>query len=119
MSEKKLRVTKVTLSTGKIVLLRELKISHSEEAAQLVSARSNGDINVLGIMMQKAMLQLLLFQIDGKTLTANQIEDLDSIFTIGEYGELLGVMGKIMGVDNGKKEPKLEFIAETVKQIAE
>ena len=102
----KTQVIKVTLTTGKVVLLKEMKISHTETAAQQVAAKSNGDQNVLQILMQKAILQLLIWQVDGKVLTGQQIEDLDSLFSVGEYGQLCKVLGKVMG-GNDVGEPEM------------
>jgi hypothetical protein len=106
----KTQVIKVTLTTGKVVLLTQMKISHTETAAQQVSAKANGDQNVLQILMQKAILQLLVWQVDGKVLTGAQKEDLDSVFTIGEYGQLCKVLAKVMGGSEvGEPEMSVAF----------
>jgi hypothetical protein len=106
-----MNVTKVTLSTKKVVLLRELKIKHTELAAQEVSSRAGGDANVLGLLMQKALVKQLIVQIDGKPVTSAELEDLDNLLTIGEYGQLLKVVRKLMGDDDSGKEPTLEVVS--------
>jgi hypothetical protein len=106
----KKQATKVTLSSGKIVLLRELKISDTELAAQEVASRANGDQLLMQVFMQKALLKNLLLQVDGKTVDAVEREDLDSLFTAAEYGQLISVMNKLSGGDDAKKEPGLEVV---------
>lgn len=110
----KLKVIKVTLSSGKIVYLRELKISDTETAAQMVALKANGDNNMLQVYMQKALLQLVLVAIADATgsrqaLSAMQKEDLDSLLTMGEYTQLLKVISKISGGDDMGKEAVLSF----------
>lgn len=106
-----MNVVKVTLSSKKVVLLRELKIKHTEFAAQEVSARANGDANVLGILMQKAILKQLIVQIDGKSVSPSDLEDLDNVLTMGEYSQLLSVVRKLMGDDAAGKEPTIEVVS--------
>lgn len=106
----KMNAIKVTLSTGKVVILRELKISHTELAAQEVAPRANGDANVLQLLMQKALLKNLLIQVDGKDLSAAEREDMDELFSIGEYSQLLKVVQKVSGGDESGKEARLEVV---------
>lgn len=104
------QVTKVTLSSGKVVLLSEIKISIVEQAAQQVAPRANGDANVLQFLMQKAMLQGVLYKINDKDVTAIEREDMDSLFTMAEYSQLLSVITKMSGGDDLGKQPKLEIV---------
>ncbi len=55
MSEQ-VSVYKVTLSSKKVVLLRELKIKHQELAAQAASPKSNGDTTLFALLSQKELL---------------------------------------------------------------
>lgn len=115
----KLSLIKVVLSSGKVALLREMKISDSEKAAQQVSSRANGDMNVLQMLMQKALVQILLVKISKdeketpRTVTGNEKEDMDSLFTMSEYGQLLKVIGKLSGAEDMGKEPRIEMVAQT------
>lgn len=113
-------LVKVVLSTGKVAFLRPIKISDTELAAQQVSVRANGDINVLQIMMQKALVQMLLMRTaaneteEPKTLTGNEKEDLDSVFDMSEYGQILRVVGKMSGIEEGAGKlgmPKMELVS--------
>jgi hypothetical protein len=109
MSQKQ-AVAKVTLSSGKIVLLRELRITDTEVAAQKVASRSQGDGNVLQVLMQKALLQLVLVQIDGKPVSETDKEDMNSLFNLQEYTQLLKVLQKMSGGDEMGKEVKIETV---------
>lgn len=104
-------VTKVVLSSKKEVLLREMKIKHTEQAAQAAAPRANGDSNVLGLLMQKELLKLLICQVDGKMPAASELEDMDDLFSISEYNQLLKVAAKLMGGDDMGKEPTTEVVA--------
>ncbi len=104
----KLSVHKVTLSTKKEVLLRELKISHQELAMQNAAQKAGDSPLLFAGSAQKEMLKVLLHSVDGKELTAAQREDLDSLFNFPEYMQLMDVMGKLMGTDE-KSKPKIEF----------
>jgi hypothetical protein len=102
---------KVTLSTGKIVLLRELRISDTENCAQACSGRSGGDANVLQIMMQKELLKTCIVQIDAHKPSLAEKEDMNSLFTMGEYGQLLKVLNKMMGSEEVGKSVQVETVS--------
>lgn len=108
----KVKCVKVTLSTGKVVLLREMKIRHTELAAQEVSPKSNGDANLLQILMNQALVKQLIFKIDEATPSQAELEDLDELFSIAEYSQLLKVVGKMAGGDSAGKsaEPLIEIV---------
>jgi hypothetical protein len=97
METKKPMAVKVTLSTGKVVLLRELKISHTEQAAQQVASKANGDSTLLQLLMQKQLVKNLLISIDDKALTPQEREGIDDLFSIGEYNQLLQAIREMTG----------------------
>ena len=113
----KLSLVKVVMSTGKVAFLTTMKIGTTEQAAQMVASKAGGDQNVLQIMMQKALLQLLLIKVgdseeaEPRTVTGNEKEDLDSLFTMVEYAQLLKVIGKLSGGDEMGKEARIEIVA--------
>lgn len=108
----KMNVAKATLGTGKVVYLRMMKIGDTELAAQAASPRSNGDSNVLQILMQKELVKLLLVKVDEKELSASDKEDLDALFTVVEYGQVMQVVSAMTGGDElGKFKPQLEVVA--------
>lgn len=97
-------VTKVTLSSKKIVLLREPKIKDQELAAKAAASQVGENSNTaLAMAMQKEMLKMLTVQIDGKDVKPVQLEDLDSVFNYRDYSELSKVVQQLMGYD-GKDE---------------
>lgn len=113
----KLSLIKVVLSTNRAVFLRKMKISDSETAAQQCALRANGDPNVLQILMQKALVQLLIIKIqeqggEPRTLSANEKEDMDSLFDTSEYGQILRVINHISGGSEGGKMPVMEMVME-------
>lgn len=110
MSGKASTAIKVTLSSGKVVLLRELKISHMELAAQEVAVKANGDANLLQLLSQKALVRMLIVKINDQVPSASELEDMDSVFSIGEYGQLLQVVGKLGGADAAGKSPRFEVV---------
>lgn len=112
MSSESTFVTKVTLSTKKVVLLREPKISDQDLAAQAASRTVKGD-NVVGLTlaMQKELLKQLVVKIDDKQPRPSELESLDSWFSLREYMELSSVVAKIAGLgDVSGNEPMTEQV---------
>lgn len=105
-----MNVIKVTLGTGKTVLLRELLIKHQDLAAQAAGSKvGSGNELAMGIAIQKELLKLLLVQVDGKDLKPMDVEDLDKLFTFAEYGQLLKVLGQLVGESSSMGNFQLEF----------
>jgi hypothetical protein len=100
---------KLTLSTGKVVLIREPKIKDQEMSAQLAGAKAGNDNNLsAAILWQKEMTKLLLLKINDKSLTANEKEDLDSLFSLREYSEVSMALRQLIGdVSGGKFQVEL------------
>jgi hypothetical protein len=107
----KMSVAKVTLSTGKVVHMRMLKISDTEVAAQEVAPRSNGDSNVMQLLMQKALVKNLLLKYNDKDLSAAEKEDMDGLFSMAEYNQLIQVVKEMGGGDDLAKKPQLEVVS--------
>lgn len=107
MSEQKIPVIKVTLSTGKIVLLREPKIADSEACAQVAGKGAGDNEALLSIRLQKELVKRLLVEVDGKALSMAQKEMIDDVFTMNEYNQVRKVITKFMG-DEGN-EPTIEY----------
>lgn len=93
-------VHKVTLSSKKEVLMREMKIKFQNLAIKAVGNRAGENQAMLGNLMQQELLKQLVVQIDGKAITAKELENLDEVFTYSEYGQLLQVLQKLMGGDS-------------------
>ena len=102
-------VVKVTLSSGKVVLLNEMKISHQELAAQEVAAKANGDSNLLQFFMQKALVKMLIVRINDKPISKADLENLDDLLNVQEYSQVTKVMGELLG-GNDLKKPQIEVM---------
>lgn len=103
----KVNVVKATLSTGKVVLLRELKIKHQEMAAIAAGPRSGGNPNVLAVLIQRELLKQLICSIDNQPVKPIQLEDLDNVFTFREYSELGQILAQLM--DGGDSVGKFQI----------
>lgn len=94
-------VHKITLSTGKVVLLRDPKIKDQELAAQAASTKVKGDnAFAYGMALQKELLKMLLVKVGEKQPTAIEVEDLDGLFSYGEYMQCLKVVAKVAGLED-------------------
>jgi hypothetical protein len=102
-------VHKVTLSTGKVVLLKPMKIKYQNLAIQAVGKKAGDNQNLAGALIQTELLKILITQVDGKPLNPKEMEDLDSVFDYNEYQQLLKVLNKLAG---GEHEG--ELVTETV-----
>jgi len=104
----KTQAAKVTLSSGKVVILRMPKISDTELAAQEVALKSNGDGNLLQFLTQKALIKNLIMKIDDKDLMPVERENFDELFNMAEYNQLIKAVGKISGGDDLGKQAQVE-----------
>lgn len=103
-------VHKVTLSTGKVVLVRDPKIRDQELATKAASNLVKGDnAFAYGMALQKEMLKMLLVKIDDHQPSAIQVEDLDSLFSYAEFMQLLKVVAKVAGLEEDLGNFKLEL----------
>jgi hypothetical protein len=111
MSDKQ-KVAKVTLSSGKVVHLREMRIKHTETAAELAGPRAGENRALLGMLVQKELLKLLILDVDGRKLSGTEVEDLDALFTFGEYSQLLKVVDQLTGgAGDMGKQAQLEIVS--------
>lgn len=100
---------KVELSSGKVVLLRKMKIADqltASEAAGLKFTTSNGQL----MATAQEMLKQLLFKINDKELSASEKEDLDALFEMEEYSQLMDVVIKTSGMGEKKTSAKMEIV---------
>lgn len=109
MSEKKeIPVYKVTLSSGKVVFLREPKIADTELAVSIAGKVAGDNDALLNIKTQSEIVKILLVSVDGKELTMSEKESLDKIFTLAEFNQVKKILNKIVGSEEGN-EPTMEF----------
>lgn len=102
--------TKVVLTGGKTVLLRELKMKHQNLALQAVGAKGKDNQMLTGSLMIQELIKILIVQIDGKTPKASELENLDEIFSYKQIQQLMGAVGKLMGGDDDLGELTTEFV---------
>lgn len=101
----KLSVIKVVLKTKKVVLLREIKVSDTDTAVEMACGKTASESKyVIAMATQRELLRLLLISVDGKTLKPNEKEDLNSLFKVGEYNQMMKVLDHISegGAELGK-----------------
>jgi hypothetical protein len=99
---------KITLSSKKVIYLREPKIADTETAATVAGKGNSDNQALIGIKLQKEMLKLLLVQVDDHKLTLTDKEQLDKWLTVGEYGQAVKVMNQLVGSEGN--EPVIEFV---------
>lgn len=104
---------KVVLSTGREVLLREMKIKHQVLASKAIGNRAGDNQLLMATLMQCELLKLLIIEVDGKAPSSTEREDLDSLFSYPEFQQLQKVVGHLMGGDAGEFRTE---IATTGKQ---
>ena len=103
MSEKKPEaLCKFTLFTKKTVTLREVKLHHTRTASQLAGKKAGDNQAYLGILMQEEMCRLLVVHIDDEIVSAAQKENLDNLFSVKEYNQVLTAIQKMGGDEVGE-----------------
>ena len=81
-------------------------------AAQAAAGKAGDNPNVMAITMVEEMLKLLVVKVDEKDVPAGTLEDLDSVFTYGEYSQLQQVINEMSGVKDGVVQaPKTESVS--------
>lgn len=103
-------VHKVTLSSGKVVLIREPKIKDQELATRAAATVVKSDSAfAYGMALQKELLKLLLVKVGDIQPTALQIEDLDSLLSYSEFMQCLKAVGKIAGLEDDMGNFQIEM----------
>ena len=90
MAEKKeIQVSKFTLSTGKIVYIREPEIGDTEHAMKIAGKEAGPENEAyLSVLFQKEMVKVLLVQVDAKKLTLADKQQIKTLFTFREYTQV-------------------------------
>lgn len=99
---------KATLASGKVVVMRPFTIADQESAAIRVADKAKGNTTILQMLMQKEVIKMLIVTVDGKTLSGLEKEQLDNVFTMGEYLQVMKVLEEMMG---NVESPKIEFVS--------
>ncbi len=109
-------VHKVVLSSGKVVLFREMEMRHEELATEIASGKAGDKMTMVGYHMQNELIKLLIVgfspseEAKPKKLNASELEDLSSRFKYADIVQMRKVVGKLMGEDSAKELP-IEMIS--------
>ena len=87
----------IEFESGKKVVLRDFKIRDLQIGAQAASKRGGDNQFSFSICLQQEMLKMLLVSVDGKILTAMELEQIDNFLEPGEYMALSGVIQELLG----------------------
>ena len=99
--EKKVEaVHKITLSTGKVVMMREMRIRYQNLAIKAVGSQAKDNQALLGTLAQQELLKILIANVNGKEMTHRELEKLDELFSYPELIQLMKVLDKISGGDD-------------------
>jgi hypothetical protein len=119
MSEVTEAVHKVSLKSGRVVMLRDPKISDMEHATSIAGKGNFDNQALLGSKVQKEMLKLLITSIgkndengeyQGKKPSLTEIQQLDTLFTLREYNQLCSVVRKLCEADaEGNENTEIAF----------
>lgn len=100
-------VYKFTLSSGKVIFLKEPKISDSESAIQIAGSRAGDNMALLGLHTQKELFKKLLVKMDEKELKMSDKENLDGLFSFKEWGQCMQALTKITGDEGNLDNPEI------------
>ena len=93
-------VHKFTLSTKKVIYLREGEIEDMELAAKTAGALAGDNKAYLGSILQREMLKRMLVKIDDQILSNTDKEMLKKYFNLKEYTQALRAMDMITGTED-------------------
>lgn len=100
---------KITLATGKTVVMRQMKIKDYHNAAGVAGVRAAGNTALMSMTMQDEILKNLIEKINDKPVPVAEKEDLDSLFEVGEYHQLQKHVEEALGKNAA---PSVEMIQE-------
>ncbi len=98
---------RVTLKTGKIVVLRPLEVSHYDTAIEAACHRAGNNQNLLAYYSQKEILKQIIVKVGDKELSAADRELVEKEFTPTEHAQILLVMKEMLGE---AEMPKVEMV---------
>lgn len=102
-------VHQVTLSTGKVIILGELKIRTQELAIKSVGNKAQGNDALRDLYVSQELVKLLLIEVDGKPVDKRQVENLDEMFSLREFKQIQQSIARISGMDE-EADPNVEIV---------
>ena len=110
MAEKKTPAMQVTLSTKKVVILRHPKIADMEDASMMAGHGVEGGNPGMGVKLNRQLISRLLLQVNGKELNLVEKEQLDELFDVSEFLQLIQAVNQAMGMGQKDFQPKVESV---------
>ena len=95
-------VHKVTLSTGRVVLVDDLTVGKESLAMRVAASRPDipkDNAFLLALEAQAELLKMLIIEIDGKKPSKIELERIDKLFSYREYKELESVVVQLRGIE--------------------
>ena len=108
-------VHKVTLSTGKVIFLKEMTQGIEEKAIKSASFKTDASNQMLvGYHTLDEVCKLLVAGVEKNKkqtrLTGNELELFFKNMTYSETKQLRRVVGKLMGEEEGQEEATMEIV---------
>lgn len=100
-------VHKVTLSSGKVVLLKDLELADEELASQLASQKTGDNTTSYAYALLNELTKLLIIKINDKEYKGVSKSTAHKDLSYQEFMQLRTVVGKLMG--GTSEAPKLEI----------
>lgn len=99
----------VTLSTGKIVVLSEVTIAMKNEALEMAGMKTQSQGRAFDARFQDELLRCMIHSVNNVTPSGHDKENLDKLFDLNEYSELMMGVQEVMG-GTALKKPKVEIL---------
>ncbi len=110
MAEQAIRVT---LSTGKVVVIRLPKIKHQEQAMRAVGKKAQGNPELLQFLSGVELIKLLLVKVDKKDFSYKDWEtkSLDDVFDLKEIKQITLAISQFTQDEEEGFLPKTEAVS--------
>jgi len=96
---------KLTLMTGKVIVVREMQIRDFNLAAEIAGKAGNN--TAVSMQLTNELMKMIIVSVDAKVLKPQDKEVLDSLMTVAEYVQLRGFIEESLG--NAQK-PTVEML---------
>lgn len=104
-----MEVVKITLSSGKEVLIRESDLKDEEIATKNAGKKAGENLMSMGMMYITEMTKLLIVSVDGHEPTANERLNLvPKLLSTKDFKQVRKVVGKLEGEESA--EPQIDFV---------
>ena len=109
---KAVRVHKFTLSSGKVIYLRQFKIKHQELSLRAADYGDDPSNVVLAVRAQNELLKILLAKVDDQEFNNKTPGDLDDLFDPSEYRQAMKAVEIVSGARDkgGNSDPLHEVV---------